>query len=161
MCVVGLCAGCCICTYDMSVHSLLNDTLTHALPLLFSLKAMEDTLETLQSVQGVSMVELEEQLQESKDILNTMDRDLQSEIVRALVGVILAADTDKDFLLSDAEIDDIIHKMEAIHGVQLKEDLLKSIVIEQGRSIKSIMAVARNLMIENDPEKNIFSFIET
>jgi hypothetical protein len=122
---------------------------------------MEDTLETLQSVQGVSMVELEGQLRESQEIWNTLDRDLQSEIVRALVGVILGADTDQDFLLSDAEIDDIIHKMEAIHGVQLKEDLLKSIVIEQGRSIKSIMALARNLMQENDPGKNIFSFIET
>lgn len=122
---------------------------------------MEDTLETLQSVQGVSMQELEGQLRESQEIYNTLDRDLQSEIVRALVGVILGADTDKDFLLSDGEIDDIIHKMEAIHGVQLKEDLLKSIVIEQGRSIKSIMALARNLMQENDPEKNIFSFIET
>jgi hypothetical protein len=122
---------------------------------------MEDTLETLQSVQGVSMLELEGQLRESQEIWNTLDRDLQSEIVRALIGVILGADTDQDFLLSDAEIDDIIHKMEAIHGVQLKEDLLKSIVIEQGRSIKSIMALARNLMQENDPGKNIFSFIET
>jgi hypothetical protein len=122
---------------------------------------MEDTLETLQSVQGVSMQELEGQLRESQDIWNTLDRDLQSEIVRALVGVILGADLDKDFLLSDGEIDDIIHKMEAIHGVQLKEGLLKSIVIEQGRSIKSIMALARNLMQENDPGKNIFSFIET
>jgi hypothetical protein len=128
---------------------------------LFSLRAMEDTLETLQSVQGVSMQELEGQLRESQEIWNTLDRDLQSEIVRALIGVILGADTDKDFLLSDGEIDDIIHKMEAIHGVQLKEDLLKSIVIEQGRSIKSIMALARNLMQENDPGKNIFSFIET
>jgi hypothetical protein len=128
---------------------------------LYSLKAMEDTLETLQSVQGVSMQELEGQLRESQEIWNTLDRDLQSEIVRALIGVILGADTDKDFLLSDEEIDDIIHKMEAIHGVQLKEDLLKSIVIEQGRSIKSIMALARNLMQENDPGKNIFSFIET
>jgi hypothetical protein len=122
---------------------------------------MEDTLETLQSVQGVSMEELEGQLHESQEIWNTLDRDLQSEIVRALVGVILGADTDQDFLLSDVEIDDIIHKMEAIHGVQLKEELLKSIVIEQGRSIKSIMALARNLMQENDPGKNIFSFIET
>jgi hypothetical protein len=128
---------------------------------LYSLKAMEDTLETLQSVQGVSMIELEGQLRESQEIWNTLDRDLQSEIVRALVGVILGADVDQDFLLSDVEIDDIIHKMEAIHGVQLKEDLLKSIVIEQGRSIKSIMALARNLMQENDPGKNIFSFIET
>jgi hypothetical protein len=126
-----------------------------------SFKAMEDTLETLQSVQGVSMEELEEQLHESQEILSTLDRDLQSEIVRALVGVIVGADVDRDFLLSDGEIDDIIHKMEAIHGVQLKEDLLKSIVIEQGRSIKGIMAVARNLMQENDPAKNIFSFIET
>jgi hypothetical protein len=126
-----------------------------------SLKAMEDTLETLQSVQGVSMQELEGQLGESQEILNTLDRDLQSEIVRALVGVILAADEDGDMLLSDIEIDDIIHKMESIHGVQLKEDLLRSIVIENGRSIKSIMALARNLMQENDPKKNIFSFIET
>jgi uncharacterized membrane protein len=122
---------------------------------------MEDTLETLQSVQGVSMHELEGQLRESQEIWNTLDRDLQSEIVRALIGVIMGADLDQDFLLSDGEIDDIIHKMEAIHGVQLKEDLLKRIVIEQGRSIKSIMALARNLMQENDPEKNIFSFIET
>jgi hypothetical protein len=127
----------------------------------YSLKAMEDTLETLQSVQGVSMQELEGQLGESQEILNTLDRDLQSEIVRALVGVILAADEDGDMLLSDIEIDDIIHKMESIHGVQLKEDLLRSIVIENGRSIKSIMALARNLMQENDPKKNIFSFIET
>ncbi len=122
---------------------------------------MKDKLEIIQSVQGASLDELEQQLQESRNIYSKMSQNLQGEILQNLISVILACDQDGDMVLSDEEIDDIIHKMEAIHGVQLKEDLLKSIVIEQGRSIKSIMALARNLMQENDPDKNIFSFIET
>jgi hypothetical protein len=50
--------------------------------------------------------------------------------------------------------------LEAIHGVQLKEDQLRQIVISQGRSIKSLMHLARNLMQESDPDQNIFMFIE-
>jgi hypothetical protein len=80
--------------------------------------------------------------------------------VRTLVGIVLAADQDKDFLLSDDEIEEIISRVESIHGVQIKEDMFRQRIIDNGRSIKSIMMCARNLMVENDPQKNIFSFVE-
>jgi hypothetical protein len=89
-------------------------------------------LETLQSVQGVSMQELEGQLR-SRKRFGTRWIAIYGRVSALHGGVIWGADTDQDFLL--VEIDDSIHKMEAIHGeIYQLRGFAQSIVIERGLS---------------------------
>lgn len=127
-----------------------------------NLQTMEETLETLQSMQGESVDELENQLEESKQILASMNVNLKSELLQNLISVMLAADANGDMLLSDEEIEDLIHQLESIHGVELKEQMLKNIIIDAGRSVAGIMELARHVLCDKDiPEdKNIFALVE-
>jgi hypothetical protein len=103
--------------------------------ILYSLKSLQQKLETIQSVQGASLEELEKQLQDSRVIAKKMSQNLQGDILQNLISVVLACDQDGDMTMSDAEIDDLIAKLEGVHGIQLKEDLIRSKIIEMGRSL--------------------------
>jgi hypothetical protein len=147
-----------ICMIRISYVFVLTPSPTY----IYSLQTMEETLETLQSMQGESVDELENQLEESKQILASMNVNLKSELLQNLISVMLAADANGDMLLSDEEIEDLIHQLESIHGVELKEQMLKNIIIDAGRSVAGIMELARHVLCDKDiPEdKNIFALVE-
>ena len=106
------------------------------------------------------MDELERQLGESRQILDSMQDNLTGDILQNLISVVLTVDNDGDSVLSDPEIDDLIAKIEGMQGVDLKEDLLRKKLTEQGRSLNAIMDVAKNLLDDEcPPDQNIFTFI--
>ena len=110
-----------------------------------NLSQLEDTLEAVNALQGESIKKIEEQLKDSKEILASMSQNRKSIILQNLITVLLATDGNQDMLLSDEEIDDLIHNMESINGVELKEDLVRNTIIDAGRSVASVMEVARNV----------------
>jgi hypothetical protein len=121
---------------------------------------MQRTLETVRAVEGQSVDELERQLGESRQILDSMQDNLTGDILQNLISVVLTVDNDGDSVLSDAEIDDLIAKIEGMQGVDLKENLLRKKLTEQGRSLNAIMDVAKNLLDDEcPPDQNIFTFI--
>jgi len=123
---------------------------------------MEETLETLQATQGQSVDELEKQLKESEEILASMDRNYKTELLQNLTTVLLSADDDGNMKLEDDDIDKLIHDLEGIHGIQLKEEKLRTIIDENGRSLPALMEVAKRLLNDSIPEdENLFSFIES
>lgn len=110
-----------------------------------NLSQLEETLDSVNALQGESIKKLEEQLNESKEILANMNRNRKAVILQNLITVLLATDGNQDMLLSDEEIDDLIHNMESINGVELKEDLVRQTIIDAGRSVAAVMEVARNV----------------
>ena len=123
---------------------------------------MEETLSTIEAMQGSNVKELENQLEESKQILATMSVNAKSELLQNLITVMMAADSNGDMLLSDVEIDELIQQLESIGKVQLKEARIREIIIREGRSLAGIMELARYVLLDENipPEKNIFSLIE-
>lgn len=121
---------------------------------------MQRTLETVRAVEGQSIDELERQLEESRQILDSMEDNLQGDILQNLISVVLTVDKDGDMILTPAEMDDLILKMEGIQGVDFKEDLLRQKLVEHGSSLNAIMEVAKNLLDDDTPpEENIFHFM--
>jgi hypothetical protein len=100
-----------------------------------SLKSMQEKLKTIQSAQGASLDELEKQLQESKNIYNRMELNLQGEILQNLLSVIMACDNDGDQLMDDDDIERLIHKLEGIQGVDLKDEMIRKKIVDCGRSL--------------------------
>lgn len=123
---------------------------------------MEETLATIEQMQGSNVKELENQLEESKQILSGMGLNVKTELLQNLITVMMAADTDGDMLLSDTEIDELIQQLESIANVQLKEDRIREIIIREGRSLSGIMELARCVLMDESipPEKHVFSLIE-
>lgn len=119
-----------------------------------NLSKLEDTLEAVNALQGDSIQKLQEQVQESKEILSNMKQNAKAVIMQNLITTLLAADENQDLLLSDEEIDDLIHHLESIHGVELKEDVIRQTIVSKGRSVPAIMEVAKNI-------DNLFTMVET
>jgi hypothetical protein len=126
------------------------------------LAALEATVQAVNALQGDSIDKLDEQLQESKEILSHMDRNFQAVILQNLVTVLLATDANRDMMLADEEIDELIRNLEGIQGVQLKEDLLRKTIIDNGRSVGAVMEVARNVLTpeKSSTTQSMFSYLE-
>ena len=141
-------------------------------------------MDTIQSVQGASLDELENQLKESQRIYGKMKQNLQGEILQNLISgkltilslvagllklfqipniripirvsifkngyhnfvngrcnsiVILTCDNDGDEILSEGEIEDLIHKIEGIQGVDLNDELIRRKIVESGASLNGTL----------------------
>lgn len=127
--------------------------------------AHEATLETVNALGKESLCKLQDQLQQSREILSCMDHNYQAIVLQSLMTVLLAIDADRNMILADEEIETLIHNLEAIHGVQLKDDILSKTIIDQGRSVDAVMEVARNVLslptgISSKTETPMFSYLE-
>mmetsp|Transcript_25854 Transcript_25854/g.43067 ORF Transcript_25854/g.43067 Transcript_25854/m.43067 type:complete len:261 (-) Transcript_25854:51-833(-) len=126
------------------------------------LQEMSTTLETIRATEGQSIDELERQLAESESILNQMQDNLRGDIVQTLISLVLAIDNDGDMCLSDDEIDILIAKIEEMSSgtIDLKEDMLRAKLVENGRSLNAVMDLIKDLLDEDaPPENSIFAFI--
>ena len=79
---------------------------------------------------------MENQLKESKKILDKMELNLQGDILGNLMDIALACDEDGDFELSDDEIEDVITQLEEMNGVDIDNERIKKLLIERGRSVE-------------------------
>lgn len=122
-----------------------------------SLKLQKEKLDTIASVQGQSIGELETQLEETRKIYGRLQDNLQGDILNNLIEVALACDTDENMVLSDAEIDGAISKLESIHGVNVDNEVIRKVLVQNGRSLDAIMDLIRNLLRDDIPlEESLF-----
>jgi uncharacterized protein YoxC len=120
------------------------------------LQSLEEVLASVQSLQGESVTKLADQVIESREILARMHQNKQAVVLQNLMTLLLATDADADMILSDQEINDLIHNLEGLHGVQLNENLIRQMILEQGRSISAVMAVAREALAGD----GMFTYLE-
>ena len=121
---------------------------------------MEETLSTLQSVQGQSVDELERQLQESKDILSRMKTNEKGQVLQNLISVLLNADEDGNMELSDADIDKVIARLEGLSNVNFDDYKIRKFILDHNRSIEAVMEIARAAFAnEKDASDVILDFV--
>lgn len=82
-----------------------------------------------------------------------MSRNKKAAVLHTLMTVALAMDTDG--ILSNEEIDELIDALRGIRGVRIKENMLRKMIIDNGRSLMGVMEVARNL-VHDDKDERIF-----
>jgi len=114
------------------------------------LNELQDTLSIIQATESNSIDELEQQLEESKQIYSKMQGNLQGDILNNLITILLNVDTDGDMTLNDDEIDKLIEDLEGLKGVNIYNAKLKEFIIEHGRSVDAIMDVARTFLTNDE-----------
>jgi len=117
------------------------------------LESLQTTLEAIQALKAASVPELEERLiQESRRILDEMRNHKASLLLRSIMEVLVSIDLDSgNLILGDSEIDDLMDNLNTISELQ-KEDDLRQMILDNGRSVRSILAVARRLTVDEAPE---------
>jgi len=119
------------------------------------LEQLEQSLAEVRALGGASLKQLEDQLVQSREILKSAHANHKSDILQNLLTVLLTLDRDGNAILSDEEIDEVIHTMEGVHGVQFNEELLRKAIIDAGRSTFGILEVARNVLSDDTPADEI------
>lgn len=172
--------GCNVSLVSIRMH------FAHTFPLVYSLQLQKEKLDTINSVQGASLGELEKQLTESKKILGKMKQNLEGELLNNIIDVAIRADVDGDGQMTDDEINRAIQEMSGISGVEVDVDGIRSMIIKDGRSIdgeyfssfkvkdspsifeslsflvhfSAIMDLIRNLLRDDTPpEETLFKYV--
>jgi len=147
---------------------------------VLNLQAMEEALETLQSLQqqqhrdgktsgsAFSIQELQDQLEESQKVLAAMNsggnnrNTTTGELLQHLIAAMLVCENKSDeeedgdnlVLLSDEDIDALVDSLEATPGVRhVNEHLLRQIMVEEGRSLTALMEITKNLLLSTSQQQ--------
>jgi hypothetical protein len=112
---------------------------------------LEKTYVELTEVQGRSIKDLQLQLEQSRAIVENLEDNTAGEVLQNLITMVLMVDNNNDKILSDEEINDLIHRLEKINGVELRERLLRRTIVNQyHRRVSGILAVAKQLLREEE-----------
>jgi hypothetical protein len=110
---------------------------------------MEQTLRTLQAVEGQSVEILEQQVVESKKVLKQLQGKKAGRLLQNFLTVLFQVkNQDQDMILDDDDIEALISRLEGLSGghINVNDELLRKVIIEQGRSIQAVMQVAKNIL---------------
>ena len=120
------------------------------------LEDVQEALDTITAQQGQSVDAFRQQVEENKRILAGMQTNLQANVLQNLLSVILRSDADKDMVIDEAEIQDLMRRIRNLSGVQLHEDRFRQKIAN--KSVADVMEIVKNLVHndELDPEERIF-----
>lgn len=119
---------------------------------------IEDALDKITKLQGKSVQDFANQVEGYKQVLAGMEQSLKGQIVSNIMFVISRGDTDRDFTLSKSEVDEMIGRINALHGVTLNETKFREQITD--KPIHSAMSIVDNLFEENIPEKDRIFIID-
>merc|ERR1712192_123174 len=116
-----------------------------------NLQHLPDVFEDIRKMDCASLNVLEEQLEESKQILKGMKDNKLQLVLNNVFDTLIACDKDGDVYLSDDEIDHLIKSIEQINKIDINDELTKRMIIDSGRSIDAVMKLAKDVL-DDSPE---------
>jgi hypothetical protein len=123
------------------------------------LQEIDQALEVITATQGQSIDTFSKQVEANKGILQQMRSNLKANVLQNLLSVILRSDSDKDMIIDEPEIEDLIRRIQNISGVSLHEDRFRAAI--QGKPIGAVMDIVKNLLRSDIPEsERIFEIVQ-
>lgn len=116
---------------------------------------VEDALDVITQTQGQSVEAFAQQVEENRAVLNSMEKNLKSNVLQNLFSVVMGSDTDGDLTIDESEIDGLIQKLDAIKGVRINRVLFRETILKHGGSLDAIMAIVKNLIEEGGDDKPV------
>ena len=100
------------------------------------LKKSKEDLERISRYQGASVTDLENQLQQTKEIYSRIESSVEDKILMNLMKLAESSDTDgNQGQLSLAEIQATIKKIEDIHGIEIDGEALTEMITTNGNNL--------------------------
>jgi len=125
------------------------------------LEDVEEALDVITQTQGQSVEAFAQQVEENRDILKQMQKNLKANVLQNLLSVVIRSDTDGDMRIDESEMGELIERMNSVNGVELHEDRFRKAIMDAGGSIKAVMDVVKNLLSDNvSKDDEIFTILE-
>ena len=119
-----------------------------------------DALEAITETQGLTVSDLEAQVQFARENLSKMHQNLQGTIVNNVMDVVWGSDTDMDYKINEEEYDELVRRIGKTPGVEINGDKLRDMIV--GKEMRVIQDVLQNLMSDDLPdEERIFKIVHT
>lgn len=115
------------------------------------LEDVENALDTITQQQGQNINQFKEQVEENKEILAQMKKNLRANVLQNLLSVIIRCDTDHSFSIDERETEDLIKRIQTINGVNLHVDRFRNAIRKSGGSLNAVIDVVKNLLSDKIP----------
>jgi hypothetical protein len=91
------------------------------------------------------------------EIQAQIKKNLERQVIFDVVGIVVTADRDRDFSLSDMELNTLVMRMNGLQGVKFDEANFRKMIPKAPVPLAKIFDVLRNLCDDNVAEKdNVF-----
>jgi len=115
------------------------------------LEDVEQALDTITQTQGQNITAFAEQVEENKEILAQMKKNLRANVLQNLLSVIIRCDSDHSFTIDEEETEGLIKRITTINGVNLHVDRFREAIRKSGGSLNAVIDVVKNLLSDKVP----------
>mmetsp|Transcript_14846 Transcript_14846/g.21789 ORF Transcript_14846/g.21789 Transcript_14846/m.21789 type:complete len:255 (+) Transcript_14846:117-881(+) len=116
------------------------------------LEDVENALDEITKTQGQSVESLIETVDENKRILARMERNVRAAVLQNMVSVLIASDSDGDFMIGEDEMEGLLRRLRRVNGCRVNEIKFKEIVAEKDGSLDAILDIVRDVLNGDNTE---------
>jgi len=110
------------------------------------LEEVEETLAVVTKTQGQSVETFQTQVENNKEILVSMEKNLKAVVLQNLLSVVIKSDSNHDSHFDSSEVNNLMRRLHNINNVDFNETKLRNVFKENNGSVDSIMEVITNLL---------------
>jgi len=134
-----------------------NDKLIHSIDIVEEdarrLKEVKEALEDMCTTQETSLDNLLNNTREFEQINKEMMKVIKKRAWEEVTSIVMEADTNHDFILSDNEIDGLIFRLKFVETLHINEQELIKNIKENNGSIKTVLDLLKKAFDENSPKR--------
>ena len=109
-----------------------------------------DTLVFITKKQDFNVEQFEQQVNEQKALLKTMEEQKTAKIMQMFLSIVIKGDRDGDFNIDINELDDLIQQLEVVPGMVVNQKLFREVVGKNDGSLVAVLDVVRNLNSQDE-----------
>lgn len=117
------------------------------------LEETEKALDAITETQGQSVTAFQDQVKQNREILDKMTQNLRANALQNVISILIRSDTDGDFHIDDAEIDDLIARMERLNGVDINDNAVRKVIKQHNGDINALMEILKDVMNKDPKER--------
>lgn len=122
------------------------------------LEDLENTLDKIQKTETKSVKDLVASVESNRQTLMKMETNVRASVLQNIITVLMASDTDNNFVLSNQETNKLLDSVRGMKGVTVNEKKFRKIVKDNNGSLKSILDILSNLLSDGSEEEPIFQY---
>lgn len=111
-----------------------------------NLEDVEDTFDHIKEMNIESIDEFREQVEESRQILAMMRKNLKASAIQNVITVVLNSDVDNNFTFDKDEVESLIHNLKSINGLEMNEEKFRKIITENDGSVRAVVAILNDIV---------------
>ncbi len=110
------------------------------------LEDIEDTFDHIKEMNIESVEEFRQQVEEGRNILGMMKKNLKAGAIQNVITVVLNSDADKNFTFDKNEVESLIANLKAINGLEMNEEKFRKIITENDGSVDAVVTILNDIV---------------